>query len=74
MTPKSRLFYNVEGQWREKGGIEVDLADVLLPTHPTLLRPIWKGCQKQKIHFGVRRCDAWSIVVCSIIALNQKSQ
>ncbi|KAI2490672.1 Ribosomal silencing factor [Fragilaria crotonensis] len=57
MTPKSRLFYNVEGQWRE-GGIEVDLADVLLPNTPDFAWPIWKGCQKQKIHFGVRRCDA----------------
>eukprot|EP00545_Synedropsis_sp_CCMP1620_P012545 CAMPEP_0119010068 /NCGR_PEP_ID=MMETSP1176-20130426/4771_1 /TAXON_ID=265551 /ORGANISM="Synedropsis recta cf, Strain CCMP1620" /LENGTH=177 /DNA_ID=CAMNT_0006962673 /DNA_START=181 /DNA_END=714 /DNA_ORIENTATION=- len=31
MTPKSRLYYNVEGQWREKGGIEVDLDKILLP-------------------------------------------
>lgn len=31
MTPKSRLFYDMEGQWREKGGEEMDLSDVLLP-------------------------------------------
>jgi len=31
MTPKSRLYYNVEGQWRDKGGIEIDLNDVLVP-------------------------------------------
>lgn len=31
MTPRSRLYYDVEGQWREKGGEEMDLGDVLLP-------------------------------------------
>lgn len=31
MTPKSRLFYDIEGQWRDKGGEYMDLADVLLP-------------------------------------------
>jgi len=31
MTPKSRLFYDIEGQWREKGGEYMDLEDVLLP-------------------------------------------
>jgi ribosome-associated protein len=31
MTPKSRLFYNVEGQWRNKGGEYMNLADVVLP-------------------------------------------
>jgi len=34
MTPKSRLFYNIEGQWRDKGGEEMDLADVLIPNKP----------------------------------------
>lgn len=34
MTPKSRLFYNVEGQWRSKGGVEMDLSDVLIPNRP----------------------------------------
>jgi ribosome-associated protein len=31
MTPKSRLFYNVEGQWRDKGGESMDLSDILIP-------------------------------------------
>mmetsp|Transcript_14635 Transcript_14635/g.20691 ORF Transcript_14635/g.20691 Transcript_14635/m.20691 type:complete len:230 (-) Transcript_14635:125-814(-) len=31
MTPKSRLFYDVEGQWREKGGEYMDLTDILIP-------------------------------------------
>lgn len=31
MTPKSRLYYNVEGQWRDKGGVEMDLADIIIP-------------------------------------------
>jgi len=31
MTPKSRLFYDIEGQWKEKGGEYMNLDDVLLP-------------------------------------------
>ncbi|KAL3904145.1 MAG: hypothetical protein SGILL_010181 [Bacillariaceae sp.] len=31
MTPKSRLFYNVEGQWKDKGGEYMNLADVVIP-------------------------------------------
>lgn len=31
MTPKSRLFYDIEGQWREKGAEYMDLNDVVLP-------------------------------------------
>lgn len=31
MTPKSRLYYNVEGQWKDKGGIYVDLSNMLIP-------------------------------------------
>lgn len=34
MTPKSRLYYNVEGQWKKKGGVEQDLSHVLLPNAP----------------------------------------
>lgn len=34
MTPKSRLFYNVEGSWRDKGGEEMDLTDVIMPNVP----------------------------------------
>ncbi len=30
MTPKSRLFYDMEGQWRSRGGEYMDLTDVLL--------------------------------------------
>jgi len=30
MTPKSRLFYDIEGQWREKGAEYMDLEDVLI--------------------------------------------
>jgi len=31
MTPKSRLYYNIEGQWREKGAKELDISDVIIP-------------------------------------------
>lgn len=31
MTPKSRLFYNVEGQWKEKGGTAMDIDYLLIP-------------------------------------------
>jgi len=31
MTPKSRLFYDIEGQWKEKGCEYMNLEDVLLP-------------------------------------------
>ena len=31
MTPKSRLFYNVEGQWKDKGCEYMDLSDILIP-------------------------------------------
>jgi ribosome-associated protein len=34
MTPKSRLYYNVEGQWRDKGGVEMDISHVLIPNKP----------------------------------------
>jgi ribosome-associated protein len=34
MTPKSRLYYNVEGQWRDKGGEEMDISHVLIPNAP----------------------------------------
>lgn len=35
MTPKSRLFYDIEGQWREKGAEYMNLEDVLLPNSST---------------------------------------
>jgi ribosome-associated protein len=31
MTPKSRLFYDIEGQWNKKGGEYLDLTSVLVP-------------------------------------------
>lgn len=31
MTPKSRLFYNIEGQWNEKGAEPMDISDVIIP-------------------------------------------
>lgn len=31
MTPKSRLFYDIEGQWRKKGAEYLDLSEILLP-------------------------------------------
>jgi Ribosomal silencing factor during starvation len=34
MTPKSRLYYNVEGQWRDKGGEDMNVSDVILPNAP----------------------------------------
>lgn len=34
MTPKSRLFYNVEGRWVEDGGEYMDLSDILIPDSP----------------------------------------
>ena len=39
MTPKSRLFYNVEGQWKDKGGEEVDVSHVLVPNAPVQTDP-----------------------------------
>ena len=30
MTPKSRLFYDMDGQWKERGGQYMDLSDVLV--------------------------------------------
>uniref|UniRef100_A0A7S1ZAM7 Ribosome silencing factor n=1 Tax=Trieres chinensis TaxID=1514140 RepID=A0A7S1ZAM7_TRICV len=33
MTPRSRLFYDVEGQWQRRGGEEMNLNDVLMPEY-----------------------------------------
>ena len=30
MTPKSRLFYDMDGQWKGRGGEYMDLSDVLM--------------------------------------------
>jgi ribosome-associated protein len=34
MTPKSRLYYNVQGQWTAKGGVPVDVSGYLVPNAP----------------------------------------
>jgi ribosome-associated protein len=31
MTPKSRLFYNIEGQFRNKGAVEIDMSHAITP-------------------------------------------
>jgi ribosome-associated protein len=31
MTPKSRLFYNIEGEWKDKGSQYMDISDILVP-------------------------------------------
>lgn len=36
MTPKSRLFYNVEGKWKDQGGEYMDLTDAILPNVPVV--------------------------------------
>lgn len=49
MTPKSRLFYNVEGQWRDKGGEYMNLSDVLVPnTGVVVSSPSQTGQQQQQ--------------------------
>jgi len=34
MTPKSRLFYNIEGKFAEEGAEYMDLSSVILPNSP----------------------------------------
>jgi len=34
MTPKSRLFYNVEGKWKDQGGEYMDITAAILPNIP----------------------------------------
>ena len=34
MTPKSRLFYNVEGKWKDQGGEYMDITSAILPNIP----------------------------------------
>jgi ribosome-associated protein len=31
MTPKSRLYYNIQGQWLDKGGTDIPLQHIVLP-------------------------------------------
>ena len=35
MTPKSRLFYNIEGKWKDQGGEIMDITAAILPNAPT---------------------------------------
>lgn len=39
MTPRSRLFYDLEGQWRERGGEYMDISDVLVDENGPALSP-----------------------------------
>lgn len=34
MTPKSRLFYNLEGRWKDQGAEYMDITDEILPNSP----------------------------------------
>ncbi|GKY92069.1 hypothetical protein MPSEU_000178400 [Mayamaea pseudoterrestris] len=34
MTPKSRLYYNIEGQWLDKGAKAMDVSEYLVPNAP----------------------------------------
>lgn len=34
MTPKSRLFYNVEGKWKDQGAEYMDITEAILPNGP----------------------------------------
>lgn len=36
MTPKSRLFYNVQGLWIDKGAHKIDLTPLLIPNSPRM--------------------------------------
>ena len=43
MTPKSRLFYNVEGNWRDKGAEEMDITDIIMPNTPPAAAGVGTG-------------------------------
>lgn len=34
MTPKSRLYYNMDGQWEAKGGRSIDISKIIIPNAP----------------------------------------
>ena len=54
MTPKSRLFYDIEGQWKEKGAEYMSLDDVLLPNaaeEPTLMGGTMTGITEEEDPF-----------------------
>ena len=39
MTPKSRLFYNVQGQWEQKGAVPLDIQHMLWQGPATMAQP-----------------------------------
>eukprot|EP00593_Proboscia_inermis_P006623 CAMPEP_0171321928 /NCGR_PEP_ID=MMETSP0816-20121228/114653_1 /TAXON_ID=420281 /ORGANISM="Proboscia inermis, Strain CCAP1064/1" /LENGTH=286 /DNA_ID=CAMNT_0011820299 /DNA_START=415 /DNA_END=1275 /DNA_ORIENTATION=- len=58
MTPKSRLFYDLEGQW--KSGEEMDLSDVLIANAPPMFDGIGSDGNKQMLDLSEEDDPFWS--------------